>query len=130
MRGVGIKPGMACAYGELNGKLVCALSGNPSSSIINFLVLAYPALRKLRGLWKYEPEEIEVTLKNGFGKPSRGTRYLFGKLDLSDGTVRMELSSEQGNVIISSSIGCDVIAVVPAGSGPLEPGTKIKAFII
>ena len=129
-RGARIKPGMACAYGELKGRLICALSGNPSSSIVNFLVLAYPALRKLRGLSQYEPEEIEVTLKGGFGKASKGTRYLFGKLDLSDGTVRMDLASAQGNVIISSSIGCNVMAVVPAGSGPLEPGTKIKAFII
>ena len=129
-RGARIKPGMACAYGELNGRLICALSGNPSSSIINFLVLAFPALRKLKGLTRYEPEEIEVTLKGGFGKASRGTRFLFGKLDLSDGTVRMELASSQGNVIISSSIGCDVVAAVPAGSGPLEPGTRLKAFLI
>ena len=42
----------------------------------------------------------------------------------------MRLVKDQGNVILSSTIGCDVMAVVPAGSGPLEAGTKLKGFMI
>ena len=40
----------------------------------------------------------------------------------------MYLPKGQGNVVLSSSIGCDVMAVVPAGSGPLEAGTQLLAF--
>ena len=48
-RGVSMKPGMACAYGVWEGKLVCGLSGNPASSLINFHVIAAPAFRRIAG---------------------------------------------------------------------------------
>ena len=51
-------------------------------------------------------------------------------LELTDGTVRMRLSKGQGNVMISGLIGCDVAAVIPAGSGPLEAGTELKGFFL
>lgn len=127
-RGVKLKPGMACAYGEKDGKLVCGLSGNPASSLTNFYAVAVPALKKLAGLCSYIPEEIQVTLGADFKKKSPGTRLLRGKLDISDGTVKMMIPKDQGNVVLSSTIGCDVMAVVPGGSGPLAAGTTLKGF--
>lgn len=127
-RGVKLKPGMACAYGEKNGKLVCGLSGNPASSLTNFYAVAVPALKKLMGLAAYIPEEIQVTLAADFKKKSPGTRLLRGSLDLSDGNVKMVIPKDQGNVVLSSAIGCDVMAIVPGGSGPLAAGTVLKGF--
>lgn len=129
-RGVDMKPGMACAYGVCNGKLICGLSGNPASSITNFYAVALPALRKLAGRREYLPQEISVTLSNGFGKKSPKTRFLRGTLDLKDGTVCMSLPKDQGNVVLSSTIGCNVMAVVPAGSGPVEAGTVLKGILL
>lgn len=129
-RGVDLKPGMACAYGIKDGKPVCGLSGNPASSMTNFYAVALPAIKKLCGLRQYFPEEITVKLANGFPKKSRGTRVLRGKLDLSNGEVRMQVPEGQGNVILSSTIGCNVMAVVPAGTGPLPAGTVLKGFLV
>ena len=129
-RGVQLKPGMACAYGEKDGKLACGLSGNPASSLTNFHAVAVPALKKLAGRKDYVPQEITVTLKNRFKRKSPTLRLLRGTLDLSDGTVGMTLPEEQGNVVISSAIGCNVMAIVPAGSGPLEAGTTLKGFLV
>ena len=128
--GINIKPGMACAYGVKNGKLVCGLSGNPASSLTNFYAVAQPALRKLTGRNDFLPEEITVTLKNEFKKKSLATRLLRGKLELSDGTVTLVCPKDQGNVVLSSTIGCNAMGIVPAGSGPLAAGTKLKGFII
>lgn len=127
-RGVQLKPGMACAYGEKEGKLVCGLSGNPASSLTNFYMVAVPALKKLTGLSDYVPEEIQVTLNTDFKKKSPATRLLRGRLDISDGTVRLIIPKDQGNVVISSAIGCDAMAVVPAGTGPIAAGTTLKGF--
>ena len=55
---------------------------------------------------------------------------MWGTLDLTDGTAVVRLSSRQGNVIISSGIGTDVLAEIPAGSGPVEKGTTVKGFLI
>ncbi len=129
-RGVELKPGMACAYGLRGGKLICALSGNPASALTNFYAVAVPALRKLAGYRRTRPEEIVVTLNEGFPKKSPKTRLLFGTLDLSDGTVRVKLSKHQGNVVLSGTINCNVMAVVPAGSGPVPAGAVLKGFLL
>jgi len=129
-RGVDMKPGMACAYGVKAGKLICGLSGNPASSLTNFYAVALPALRKLTGQNEYLPQEIKVTLSNGFTKKSPKTRFLRGRLELEDGVVCMKLPKDQGNIVLSSTIGCNVMAVVPAGSGPLEAGTVLKGFLL
>ena len=129
-RGVDLKPGMACAYGIKDGKMVCGLSGNPASAITNFYAIACPSVKKLCGYKEFLPTEITVKLADDFKKKSRGTRILRGSLELSNGTVRMRLPKGQGNVVLSSTIGCNVMAVVPAGSGPLPAGTELKGFLI
>ncbi len=130
VRGVGLKPGMACAYGVKDGKPVCGLSGNPASALTNFYCIAMPVLRKMAGCGAYIPQEITVTLKNGFSKKSKETRILRGRLDLTDGTAKMIVPDDQGNVVLSSTIGCNVMAIVPAGSGALPAGTVLKGFML
>lgn len=130
LRGVDMKPGMACAYGIAGDRLVCGLSGNPASSLTNFCVIALPALRRLAGHREPVQAEITVTLRDSFAKKSPSWRFLRGRLDLSDGTARMILPPDQGNVVLSSSIGCDVMAAVPAGSGKLAAGTTLKGFLL
>lgn len=129
-RGVDIKPGMACAYGIYRGKPVCGLSGNPASALTNFYAVALPALKKLMGHRDPLPQEIRVRLADGFGKKSPKTRFLRGKLALDGGMVRMLLPKNQGNVVLSSAIGCNVMAIVPAGSGPIEADTVLGGFLI
>lgn len=129
-QGVDMKPGMACAYGVRDGRLICGLSGNPASSLTNFYAVALPALKKLAGVREPLPREIRVTLPAGFDKKSPRPRFLRGRLTLEDGTARMELPKDQGNVVLSSAIGCNVMALVPAGSGPLSAGTVLKGFLL
>ena len=127
---VAIKPGMACAYGVGDDKLVIGLSGNPASSITNFYAIVLPAIKKLCGRREPEHEFFDVRLANSFEKKSGCTRFIRGRLDLSDGTARMRLTQYQGNVIISSIIGCDMFAVIPAGSSGVKEGTVLKGFMI
>ena len=68
-----------------------------------------------------------MTLADRFGPK---LRFLRGTLVLKDGTVRMTLPADQGNVILSSTIGCNVMAIVPAGSGPVEAGTVLEGLLL
>lgn len=129
-RGVKLKPGMACAFAIKDGKLICGLSGNPASALTTFYVVALPALRKMAGETDCIPKEFTVSLAEDFNKKSKGLRVLRGKLDLSTGEPALVIPSGQGNVVISSAIGADCMAFVPAGSGPLPKGTKLKAFLM
>ena len=129
-QGVDFKPGMACAYAVRDGKLLCGLSGNPAAALTNFYTIAAPALRKLRGQRNFLPDEVTFTLKTPFSKKSPGTRLLRGHLNLSGGRAELELSANQANGSLSSAVGWDAIAVIPAGAGPLEAGAELKGFLL
>ena len=130
LRGVDMKPGMACAYGLARGKLVLGLSGNPASSLTNFCACALPAMRKICGRRDPLPTPIRAALAWDFKKKSPSTRFLRGRLDLSDRTVRFLSSADQGNIILSSTIGCNAFVLIPAGSGPVAAGTVLEGFLV
>lgn len=130
LRGAAIKPGMACAYAVKDGKLICGLSGSPASSLTNFYVLACPALKKLCGLKDFMPEKIKVALGTDFKKKSPMTRFLRGRLNLKSGRAEIELLPDQGNQVLSSAIGMDMLALVPGGSGPLAAGAELEGYLL
>lgn len=130
VRGVSLKPGKACAYAVREGKLLCALSGNPASCIINFNTVALPVLRKLSGRSTVLPQEIEMVLREGFPKKSEKARVLRGTIAYVGGKTELTLALSQSNVALSSTIGCDALAIVPKGSDAVEPGTILKGFLI
>ncbi|UQZ88922.1 molybdopterin molybdenumtransferase MoeA [Deltaproteobacteria bacterium Smac51] len=130
VRGLRLKPGGACAYGVKDGRLIFGLSGNPSSAMTNFYAVALPCLRKLCGHRRFLPRMTKVTLIDSFNKKSPNTRIISGRLDISDGTVRMRASVMQGNSILRTLVGCDVMAVIPAGSPPLAAGTVLDAYLL
>ena len=130
IRGVAMKPGMACAYGQKDGKLLCGLSGNPASALTNFYAVALPAIRKLAGQKDWIPQEIQVRLSHGFPKSGSVPRFLRGKMEIKNGTVYMALPHSQGNAVLSSAVEWNMMAVVPADSGPLDAHTVLKGFLL
>ena len=73
-------------------------------------------------------EKIPVTLLEDFPKKSPKPRLLRGKLELSGGVVGMYITGEQGNGILHTMVGCNVLALVPAGSGALAKGTVLEGY--
>ena len=130
IRSLKLKPGGASAYGMKNGRLICALSGNPASALVNFYAVVLPALRKLTGLSSPLLPELTVTLREDFRKRSPRTRLIRGRLELSDGTAVMSVDRGQGNGVLHSLIGCNLLAEIPAGSPKLPAGTKLQAYFI
>ncbi len=129
-RGIAMKPGMAAALAVCQGKLLLGLSGNPASSATTFYAVIAPVLRKLCGRKDVLPRQVAVKLSHPFTKKSPHTRLLRGNLELRDGQAQLELRAQQGNVNISRWGGCDVMAEVPAGTGPLEAGTVLQGFLL
>lgn len=129
-RGLNLKPGAACAYGEKDGRMVCALSGNPASALMNFYILALPALKKLTGLCCYMPKEVEVILRTDFKRRAGGTLLLNGILDLSGGTVGMVLPEKQGNTISEDERTSEVFVLVPADVDFIAAGTILRGIRI
>lgn len=64
----------------------------------------------------------------GFPKEEPKAPALRGKLELSGGVVGMYITGEQGNGILHTMVGCNVLALVPAGSGALAKGTVLEGY--
>ena len=73
---------------------------------------------------------IKMKLKNGFKKSGKGTRLIRGYLDIINGEAILDASDRQGNVVISSVIGCNAYGIIEAGRGPLNAGDVIEGFIV
>ena len=130
VRRLAVQPGGACAYAVKDGKLICGLSGNPAAALTNFYAVVLPALQKLCGYGQPRLTELPVTLAEDFPKNTTRARLVRGRLDLTDGTARMRLAEGQGSGILHSLAGCDLLAEIPAGSGPLPAGTRLTAWLI
>lgn len=127
---IDIKPGSPTLAAVKDGKVILALSGNPAAAMVIFQLLGFPYIRKLAGRSDYMLKEIQVTLKDGFQKPSPARRFLRGRLTYDQDRIYMESTGEQGNGILRSMIGCDVLAEIPAGSGAVSAGSKLKAYLL
>ncbi len=129
-QGVDMKPGKACEYGVRDGKLICGLSGHPSSSLTNLLLVGLAGIRKMSGIKDYLPKAIDLEVDSEFTKTSKNDRVVRGTLVIEDGVAKIRMPKGQGNVMISSTIGSDLVAVIPGGSGPLQKGAKIKGNLV
>lgn len=127
---IDIKPGSPTLVAVKDGKLILGLSGNPAAAMIVFQLLCFPYIKKMAGWVDYQSPKLEVVLKKDFRKSSPTRRYLRGKLIYEEGIPVLDNTGEQANGILSSLIGSNLLAEVPAGSGPLKSGTKLTAFII
>ena len=70
VRGVSMKPGMACAYAVRGGKPVLGLSGNPASALTNYCACVLPAVRRMCGRAVPLPAAFTAEMAAGFGKKS------------------------------------------------------------
>ena len=119
-----------CAIGMKGDKPVFCLSGNPASSLIAFYVLAQPCLKKMGGQEAYRNPVIPVTLMKPIKKPSAKPRLIRGSLDISLGTARLLPHEGQGNGVLRSMKGCNLIGFIPEGSPPLPAGERIMAWLV
>ncbi|MGI5901790.1 MAG: gephyrin-like molybdotransferase Glp [Desulfitobacteriia bacterium] len=127
---IDIKPGSPNLTAVKNDQLIIGLSGNPAAAMVTFQLLVVPFLKKMMGRKDYFHRQTEVILKQDFPKASPRRRFIRGKILLENGSVFMEVLKEQGNGVLRSMERCDALAEIPAKSGPLKAGQKLRAILI
>ncbi|MCQ2501472.1 MAG: molybdopterin molybdotransferase MoeA [Lachnospiraceae bacterium] len=125
-----LKPGMATVAAVKDGQLIIGLSGNPSAAAAGLYRAVLPALNKLSGRAILEPEEMTVTFLEAFDKKSPGGRVLPGRLCFKDGKTCIKMQSKQENGMISNWGGCNVLALVEKGRGPIQAGETCQALYL
>jgi molybdopterin molybdotransferase len=125
---IAMKPGGSMLAATLNGKLILSLSGNPGAAVLGLLRIALPYIKKLCGRSDVLPQVVETVLKEPLKKDSPHLRLLRGRLEIEGCTAYFIQNKSQGNGSVSSLVNCDLLGEIPAGSPPLEAGTKIKSY--
>lgn len=124
---VKMKPGGALLAAERDGKLCLGLSGNPAAALMSLLVVLQPCLRRYTGA-RVRMEELRLPLRHALPKVSSGCRMLRGRLLVEDGRAWFLEAEGRGNGNIASFNGCDLIGVIPGGTGMLPANSSIKAL--
>lgn len=127
---VRMKPGSAVLAALLDGKMILGLSGNPAAAVIGLHMLALPFIRSCAGQKNVRPERIQAVLRQAFPKKSVKHRLVPGRLLVEGSTVCFDRKERLGNAVLSSLIGFDLLAEIPAGTPPLPEGTVVTAYKI
>lgn len=124
---VRVKPGGALMAARSGQKLYLALSGNPAAAMMSLLTVLQPYLRKLSGS-HLDNTEAELPLLYPLPKESSAVRMLRGREVIRDGVAWFQEHEGRGNGHIASFEHCSMIGVIPADSGMLPAGAKIKVL--
>ena len=125
-----IKPGSPCLAAVKNGKLILGLSGSPAAAMVIYQLVGILIIKKLAGWSQICHKRTEVILRKDYRKASPRRRFLRGRLIIEDGIAYFETIGGQGNGVLRSLIGCDVLAEIPDSSGPLKAGDKLTAYLL
>ena len=126
-RKVTMKPGGTLMVSTWQDKLLVNLSGNPAAAMMSLLVILRPWLERLCGMSVRE-EELRLPVRSPMPKTSSAARLLRGHLRIEDDRAWFEEHQGRGNGNLNSFAGCDLIGIVPGGSGPLERGDMIRVL--
>jgi len=117
---IAIKPGKPLAYGEVLGKPIIGLPGNPVSAFVTFVLFGRPYLLKYQGARDILPRELALIADFEVTKASNRTQYLRARaLPDDQGAVRVTVYDNQSSGVMSSTCWANGFAIVP-------PETKIK----
>lgn len=121
---VNLKPGTPAMYSTYGGKPILSLSGNPFAAAATFELLARPLLAVLAG--EEGPRWGEGMLDTPFPKASPKRRFIRGKYE--NGHITLPEGHSSG--LLSSLVGCNCLAELPAGSPPTEEGTRVRVLLL
>jgi len=133
---VAMRPGGPTWFGVLprgageRPTLVFGLPGNPVSAMVTFHLFAGPALRAAVGLAPLPPA-MRATLVEGYAKKPGKAHYLRARLELTAEGWRAHLTRErQGSHVLTSMLGADALAVIPAEAEEVPAGGTVEVELL
>ncbi|HEX5526838.1 MAG TPA: gephyrin-like molybdotransferase Glp [Solirubrobacterales bacterium] len=132
---VAMRPGGPTWFGVLPREgarptLVFGIPGNPVSAMVTFSLFARPALRAMQGLEPL-PGRTRAALATAYRKKPGKAHYLRCRLELTDDGWRAHLTRErQGSHILTSMLGAEALAVIPADREEVAAGEQIEIELL
>ncbi len=122
---VALRPGKPTWFGTRGAQLVFGLPGNPVSSMVTFLLFARPALRALQGA---DPAARRITMPLAQDVAQTPGRDELVRVTFVDDAAT--LTGPQGSHVLTSMLGADGLARIPAGDGVLAAGARVEVELL
>lgn len=131
--GVALKPGKPTWFGVAErpaGRvLVFGLPGNPVSAMVTFHLFARPALRALQGAAP-DPQVTTAVLDEPLPRNRRRDQAVRCSLRAREDGWHAVSTGAQGSHVLTSMLGADALAIVPAGDGSLASGQRVQIELL
>jgi molybdopterin molybdotransferase len=122
---VALQPGKPTWFGRRGAVLVFGLPGNPVSAVVTFSLFVRPALAALQGLTEERALEPEAVLGTAVRRSPDREQAVRVRLERLNGKLVAVPNGPQGSHIVTSLLGADALAFIPAGEGELEAGAAV-----
>jgi molybdopterin molybdotransferase len=127
--GVALKPGKPTWFGSHGETLVFGLPGNPVSAMVTFLLFVRPALLALAGGSPAATRATAILDRRWPLRPERA-QALRCRLELGADGWHAEPFERQGSHMLTSMLGADCLAMLPAGRGFAEAGDPVGVELL
>jgi molybdopterin molybdotransferase len=122
--------GVLRAPGDGRPALVFGLPGNPVSAMVTFHLFARPALQAMVGLPPFAARTRAILAEPYRKKPGK-THYARCRLELAEEGWRAHLTrSSQGSHVLTSMLGADALAAMPAGREEIAAGELVDVELL
>jgi molybdopterin molybdotransferase len=123
---VALQPGKPTWFGTLGPRrLVFGLPGNPVSAVVTFSLFVLPALNALQGRTEQRRLEAEALLGVDVKRNPRREQAIRVVLKRGPAPTTAVPNGAQGSHILTSLLGADALAMIPAGEGILAAGSAV-----
>jgi molybdopterin molybdotransferase len=127
---VAVRPGKPVAFGRWGRTAVFGLPGNPASAFVTFEIFVRPALRALQGLPGSGRLALSARLASPAEKPRELTVFLRCRVRRAGGETWLEPLPTQQSGHLTSAVGVEALAVLPAGTERLRAGARVEALVL
>lgn len=122
---VALQPGKPTWFGRRGSTLVFGLPGNPVSAVVTFALFVAPALAALQGRTDGKQLEGEAVLARAVPRNRDREQVVRVRLKRDNGQLLATPNGPQGSHIVTSLLGADALAFIPAGEGELGAGATV-----
>ncbi len=123
--GVNLQPGRPTWFGVRDRRLVFGLPGNPVSAFVTFALFARPSIAALQGLHTDPAPAAEAELAAPVARHRARELAISVRLERRGGRALAWPNGPQGSHLISSLLGADALAFIPAGEGVQAAGSIV-----
>ena len=126
---VALRPGKPTSFGSRGQTLVFGLPGNPVSSFVTFVLFARPALLALAGS-AAERVRTTATLAEPCERLTTRLQAVRCRLELREDGWCAHATGPQSSHILTSMVGADALALIPAGDGVAPAGERVTVELL